>query len=55
MREIEPQQTRGRLGGVAHEVMVVGPYDGDEKVAHGVAEPCGPERQQRLEGEPSRL
>src|SRR5262245_47992088 len=48
MREIEPQQAGGRFSGVAHVVMVVGPYDGDEKVAHGITEPCGPEREQRL-------
>src|SRR5262245_57668670 len=30
--------------------MVIGPDDGDEQIAHRVAEPCGPERQQGREG-----
>src|SRR2546422_9873799 len=30
--------------------MVIGPNDGDEKVAHCVVEPCGPEQQKRLKG-----
>src|SRR6266513_1810902 len=50
MREIEPREARGRLRGIAHKIMVIGPNDGDEKVAHCVAEPCGPEQQQSLKG-----
>ena len=50
MREIEPQQARGRLRGIAHEVMVIDPHNGNEQVAYRVAQPCGPQRQERLEG-----
>src|SRR5262245_32945721 len=49
MREIEPQQTRVRLRRVAHEIVVIAPNNGDEKIAHRVAQPCGPKRQECLE------
>src|SRR5437762_2198882 len=48
--EVEPQQARRRLRRIAHQVMVVGPHDGDEEVAHGVTQPRGPEAQERPEG-----
>src|SRR3954453_20854696 len=50
MREIEPQQARGRLSGIAHEIVMISPDDGDKQVANRVAQPCGPKRQERLEG-----
>src|SRR5262245_43122202 len=50
MSEIEPQEARGGLAGVAQEVMVVGPHGGDEEIADCVADPCGPELHERLEG-----
>ena len=50
MCEVEPQQTGRGLVRIAQEIMVIGPDDGDEQIAHGVAQPCGPEQQKRLEG-----
>ena len=50
MRKIEPHQPRRGLGGIAHQVVVIGPDDGDEQIAYSVAEPGRPERQKRLEG-----
>jgi hypothetical protein len=52
MREIEPQQAWRSLIGVAHQVVVIGPDDGDEEVTHRVAQPRRPESQQRLERGP---
>jgi hypothetical protein len=34
MREVEPHKTRRGLGGVAHEMMVIGPNEGDTQIAH---------------------
>jgi hypothetical protein len=48
MREIELQQTRRRLSSVAQEIMVIGPDNRYEQVAHRVAEPCRPEQQKCL-------
>src|SRR6516162_5711661 len=50
MREVEPHQTRRGLGGIAHEMVVIGPNEGDKQIAHRIADPCRPERQQRFEG-----
>src|SRR5690349_17444161 len=50
MREVEPQQARGRLVGISQKVMVVCPDDCDEQIAYRVAEPRRPERQHRLKG-----
>jgi hypothetical protein len=41
---------RREVASVAHEIVVIDPNNGDEKIAHCVAEPCGPVRQKRLEG-----
>jgi hypothetical protein len=49
MCEIDPEQARVRLRGVAHEIMVIGPDNGNKQIAHGVAEPRGPKQQERLE------
>ena len=48
MIEIEPQQPMRGLSGVAHQIVMIDPDDGDEEIAHGIAEPCGPEEQERL-------
>lgn len=37
MREVKPHQTISRLGGIAHEMMVICPDDGDKQIAHCVA------------------
>ena len=50
MREREPHQARRRRSRVAHEMVVISPDNCDEKVAHGVAQPCRPEQQERLVG-----
>src|ERR1700730_2588615 len=50
MAEIDPHETRRGLRGIAHEMVVIGPDDGDEEIAYRVTEPGRPERQQRLEG-----
>jgi hypothetical protein len=47
---IRPHKARGGLGGIVHEMVLIGPNDGDEKVAHRIAEPRWPEREKRLEG-----
>lgn len=49
MREIELQQARGRLRGITHQIMVIGPHDGDEQVAYCIAQLRGPEQQKGLE------
>jgi len=33
MREIEPHEAERVLGGIAHEMVVIGPDDGDEEIA----------------------
>src|SRR4029077_18205564 len=50
MPEVEPHETRRSLGGIAHQMVVIGPNEGDKQIAHQIAEPCRPERQQRFEG-----
>src|SRR6516162_11774165 len=50
MREVEPHEMSRGLGGIAHEMMVIGPNEGDKQIAHRITEPCWPERQQRFEG-----
>src|SRR5215831_8113411 len=50
MREIEPHKIWRRLGGIAHEMVVIGPHYGDEEVAHRVAQCHRPERHQSFEG-----
>src|SRR5215471_19818113 len=46
MREIEPHKIWRRLGGIAHEMVVIGPHYGDKEVANRVAQPHRPERHQ---------
>src|SRR5215831_9464436 len=50
MREVEPHEMSRGLGGIAHEMVVIGPNEGDKQIAHRIAEPCRPEQQQRFEG-----
>src|SRR5215471_1852392 len=50
MREVEPHEMSRGLGGIAHEMMVIGPNEGNKQIAHRITEPCRPERQQRFEG-----
>src|SRR5258708_10623340 len=50
MREIKPHETRSGLRGVAHEMVVIGPNDGDEKITDRITEPCRPEGQERFKG-----
>src|SRR6516164_6892816 len=50
MREIKPHEIWRRLGGIAHEVVMIGPHDGDEQIAHRVAQPHRPERHQCSKG-----
>ena len=46
VRKIDPHQSRGDLSSIAHQIVVIGPYDGDEEVTHCIAEPGGPKQQQ---------
>jgi len=44
MREVKPYKIWCRLDGIAHEVVMIDPHDGDEEPAHRIAQPHRPER-----------
>ena len=50
MREVRPHQPRRRHFRIAEQVVVVDPDDRDEQVADRIAQTCGPQRQQGIEG-----
>jgi len=43
VREVEPDDARRRFRRIAHDVVVIHPYDRDEQIADGVAQPGRPE------------
>src|SRR5438132_1881119 len=48
MSEVDPYQSqRWRTRDEPHEVVVVDPNDGDEQVAHGIADDRGPQRDRK--------
>jgi hypothetical protein len=47
--EIEPHQARCNLGCVSQQMVVVGPYTGNEHITYCIAEPCRPKGEESQE------